>query len=86
MNKTVNSFKVFTGKKFTMSLPIKKLYTTKEILLPTNMVVMNLDDLEVSLLTIFEVNPFFFFSSSIWNLFADTYAISIPEKKAESKT
>ena len=47
------------------------------------MVVINLDDLWVSLLKILGIKPARFFSNSIWSLFAETKAISIPEKNAD---
>ena len=55
------------------------------MLLPTNIVVINLDDLWVIFFKILGTSPSLFFSSSMCNLFAETKAISIPEKKADNK-
>lgn len=57
---------------------------TTAMLLPINMVAINFEGLFVSRANIFAKNPSFFFSISIWILFADIKAISIPEKKAEN--
>ena len=45
---------------------------------------MNFDGFSVSHVRTFAKSPSCFFSISIWILFADTKAISIPEKKAEN--
>jgi hypothetical protein len=54
------------------------------MLFPISMVAINFEGLRVSLANTLAKNPACFFSISIWILLADTNAISIPEKKAES--
>lgn len=56
------------------------------MLLPINMVAINFDGRLVMRPSTFANMLFCFFSISIWILFEETYAISIPEKKAESSS
>ena len=63
--------------------PIKRPYTTRAILFPISIVAINLEGFSVRRVNIFARKPSCFFSISIWILFAETNAISIPEKKAE---
>ena len=60
-------------------------YTTKEILLPINIVVMKLDSFLENKEIIFDDIFSLPLSSSNWSLFEETKAISIPEKNADNK-
>lgn len=48
------------------------------------MVAINFEGFAVNLVSTLAKKPFCFFSISIWILLDDTYAISMPEKKADS--
>ena len=50
-----------------------------------SMVAINLDGFAVNFFNNFDKKPACFFSISIWILFDETKAISIPEKNADSK-
>ena len=54
-------------------------------MLPINIVAINLDGFWVIIESTLGINPDLFFSISKFNLFEETYAISIPEKKADNK-
>ena len=64
--------------------PIYIPYTTKEMLLPINIVAINLEGFAVNLDKTVDKKPSCFFSISKCILLADIKAISIPEKNAES--
>ena len=56
---------------------------TRAILLPTNIVAIKLDSSLVNIEIVLETNDDEDLSNSNFNLFEDTNAISMPEKKAE---
>jgi hypothetical protein len=58
---------------------------TRAKLFPINIVDINLEGSLVIIESIFGISPFCFFSISRFSLFDETYAISIPEKKAEQR-
>lgn len=57
---------------------------TRAILLPTNIVAIKLDSSLVNIEIVLETKEEDDLSNSSFNLFEDTNAISMPEKKAES--
>jgi hypothetical protein len=59
---------------------------TRAMLLPISIVAINFEGFAVRSVNIFARNPSCFFSISIWILFAEIKAISIPEKKAENNS
>ena len=58
---------------------------TRAKLLPISIVAINLDGFWVIIDNTLGINPDLFFSISKFNLLEETYAISIPEKKADNK-